>query len=290
MSQELPVRYLRVASSRRITPRMVRVTFTGDDLGGAALSGPDRQVKLYFPRPGQERPVLPRPDGDVMRWYEAYNAIPEDERPWMRSFTVRGHDPERGTLDIDFVVHGDAGPDTRWAQDVRPGTVLGMFGPSDMFAVPFDLAGPDHVVLLGDESALPAVGTLLEALPEDTAATVLVEIADAAEEQNLPEPERVDLRWVHRDGAPHGQRLTEEVRAADLPTERVGVWIGGEAGTVRGLRRHMVGDRGIGKAAIDFTGYWRRKLTQDDAPTSQDMADAQELLARAQAQGGAWQG
>ncbi|RKS08780.1 NADPH-dependent ferric siderophore reductase [Nocardiopsis sp. Huas11] len=290
MSQELPVRYLRVASSRRLTPRMVRVTFTGDDLAGAALSGPDRQVKLYFPRPGQERPLLPRPEGDVMGWYEAYNAIPEDERPWMRSFTVRGHDPERGTLDIDFVVHGDSGPATRWAQDVRPGAVLGMFGPSDMFAVPFDLAGPDHVVLLGDESALPAVGTLLEALPEGTAATAVIEIADAAEEQPLPDRDRVDVRWVHRDGAAHGHRLLERVHAMDLPTERVGVWIAGEAGMVRSLRRHMVGDRGIGKAAIDFTGYWRRALTQDDAPTSEDMADAQELLARAQADGGGRQG
>jgi NADPH-dependent ferric siderophore reductase len=289
VSQETPVRYLRAASSRRITPRMVRVTFTGDGLTGSALSGPDRQVKLYFPRPGQERPVLPRPDGDVMRWYEAYNAIPEDERPWMRSFTVRGHDPERGTLDIDFVVHGDSGPATRWAQDVRPGAVLGMFGPSDLFAVPFDLAGPDHVVLLGDETALPAVGTLLEALPEDTAATVVVEVADAAEEQDLRRPERVTLRWVHREGAVHGKRLVERVRAADLPTGRVGVWIAGEAGTVRDLRRHLVGERGIGKAAIDFTGYWRRALTQDDAPTAEDMADAQELLARARADGGEWQ-
>ncbi|KOX15784.1 side tail fiber protein [Nocardiopsis sp. NRRL B-16309] len=286
----MPVRHLRVASSRRITPRMVRVTFTGDGLAGAALSGPDRQVKLYFPRPGQERPVLPRPDGDVMRWYEAYNAIPEDERPWMRSFTVRGHDPARGTLDIDFVVHGDSGPATRWARHVRPGAVLGMFGPSDLFAVPFDLAGPDHVVLLGDESALPAIGTLLEALPDDTAATAVVEVADAAEEQPLPEPERVTLHWVHREVVPHGQRLVERVRAADLPTERVAVWIGGEAGTVRTLRRHLVGDRGIGKAVIDFTGYWRRALTQDDAPTSEDMADARELLARARADGGAWQG
>lgn len=290
MSQELPVRYLHVASSRRITPRMVRVTFTGDDLAGAALSGPDRQVKLYFPRPGRQRPVLPSPDGDVMSWYEAYNAIPEDERPWMRSFTVRGHDPAHGTLDIDFVVHGGSGPATRWAQDVRPGAVLGMFGPSDMFAVPFDLSGPDHVVLLGDETTLPALGTLLEALPEDTAATVVVEIADAAEEQPLPDLERVEVHWVHRDGAPHGRRLVERVRAADLPAERVGVWIGGEAGTVRTLRRHMVGDRGIGKADIDFTGYWRRALTQDDAPTPEDMADARELLARAQADGGAWQG
>ncbi|MCY9783749.1 siderophore-interacting protein [Nocardiopsis sp. EMB25] len=278
MSEKMPVRYLRVAASRPLTPHMVRVTFTGDDLSVPSLGGPDQQVKLYFPREGQDVPRLPRPEGDLTSWYQAYTALPDDERPWMRSFTLRGHDPERGTVDIDFVVHGDSGPATRWARRVRPGAVLGMFGPSTEFATPFDTATPDWLLLAGDETALPAMGTLLESLPEGRRAVVLVEVGDTSEELPLPTRADVDLRWIHREDAAHGERLVAAVRAADLPSGRMGAWLAGEAGMVRSLRRHLVNDRGVPKQDIDFTGYWRRSLTQDDAPTTEDMAEAQEKL------------
>ncbi|OLT27561.1 NADPH-dependent ferric siderophore reductase [Nocardiopsis sp. CNR-923] len=279
MSQRSPVRHLRVSSSLRLTPHMVRVTFTGEDLTSAFLGGPDQQVRLYFPREGQERPRMPEADGDLMSWYQAYTALPEDERPWMRAFTLRGHDPDLGTVDIDFVVHGDDGPATSWARRVRPGAVLGMVGPSPEYSLPFDTATPDNLLLAGDETALPAIGTLLESLPEGRRALVLAEVRDAGEELPLPTRADVDVRWVHRGEAAHGDRLLEAVRAADLPPGRVGAWIAGEAGMVRALRRHLVQDRGVPRKDIDFTGYWRRTLTQDDAPTGEDMADAREKVA-----------
>ncbi|MEU7037638.1 siderophore-interacting protein [Streptomyces sp. NPDC046237] len=106
-----PLRRIRVVSVRSVTQRVLRVTFGGEALAGLALAGPDQQVKLYFPRPRQSEPVLPAPDpdGDIMRWYTAYGAIPEAERPWMRSYTIRAHDPAAGTVDIDFYLHGGDG-------------------------------------------------------------------------------------------------------------------------------------------------------------------------------------
>ncbi|MCX4511033.1 siderophore-interacting protein [Streptomyces sp. NBC_01619] len=95
---------------------MVRITFGGPDLAGFDLAGPDQQVKLYFPRPGQQVPLLPASgagaDDDVMRWYAAYNEIPEAERPWMPSYTVRASDTRRGTIDINPSAAGTptAGP------------------------------------------------------------------------------------------------------------------------------------------------------------------------------------
>jgi NADPH-dependent ferric siderophore reductase len=68
------------------------------------------------------------------------------------------------------------------------------------------------------------------------------------------------------------------VRAAEFPSGPVFAWLGGEAGSVRALRRHLIGERGIDRARIDFTGYWRPRLTQDDAPTEEDLRDAQELM------------
>lgn len=290
MSRSLPVRFIHVTEVKQVTPHMRRITFGGDDLADLPPGGPDQQVKLYFPRPGQERPRLPEPgdDGDVMRWYEAYNAIPEPERPWMRSYTLRAHDPHRRTVDVDFVLHDDAGPATRWAAGARPGDVLGMFGPSAEYArpVPFaaSVAAADWLLLAGDETALPAIGTIAESLPAGTRALAFIEVRNAAEEQRLDSPADLTVRWLHRGQAPAGRAdlLLRAVREADLPPGRVFAWIAGEAGAVRALRRHLVDDRHVPKASIDFAGYWRLRLTQDDAPTDADMADAREQLAHAQ--------
>ncbi|MEU6977219.1 siderophore-interacting protein [Streptomyces sp. NPDC046371] len=275
---QLPLRRVTVKTVRRITPRTVRVTLGAPSLAGAPLAGPDRQVKLYFPRPGRSEPVLPAPDpdGDVMRWYAAYAAIPEERRPWMRSYTLRSHDPAAATVDVDFLLHGDGddGPATRWARGARAGDVLGMFGPSDLFAPPVDPASGDWALLVADACALPALATLVAALPPGHRALAFVHVADTAEEQPLPTQGRLTTHWLHGDASPE-----DAVRAADFPAGRPYAWLAGEAGTVRALRRHLVEERGVDRRAIDFAGYWRRKLTQDDAPTEEDLAEARERLA-----------
>jgi NADPH-dependent ferric siderophore reductase len=258
-----PTGLLEVTAVRRPTPRTVRVTFTGSGLDSLE-AWPDQQLKLLFPPPG--RPVrLPSGDDDVMRWCQAYLAIPEDERPVMRSYTVRSRD--RGTIDVEFVLHASAdGSATTWARTAAVGDVLGRYGPDAAYRRPVPKA--DTVLLAGDETALPAIATLLSEVDN---AIVFVEVADAAEEQPLP------VRWLHRNGAPHGTKLLEAVRGASLGPGSA-AWLAGEAGMVRSLRRHLVGERGLEKGTIEFTGYWRRELTQDDAPTSEDLADAREKL------------
>ncbi|MGW2559414.1 siderophore-interacting protein [Streptomyces sp. NPDC001514] len=289
MDHTLPLRFVQVTGVRRLTPRMARITFGGPDLTGFTLDAPDQQVKLYFPRPGQRAPRLPEPgaDGDVMRWYAAFSAIPEAERPWMRSYTVRACDARRGTIDIDFVLHEDAGPATRWAAAARPGDTLGMFGPSAYFTRPIDLGAAQWVLLAGDETALPAIGTILEWLPAGTRTLVYAEVADAAEEQRLATQGEVTVHWLHRNGRPAGPGgpLVGAVRTAAFPPGPVYAWLGGEASAVRALRRHLVGERGVDKRSVDFAGYWRQRLSQDDAPTEADLAEARERLAQARDQG-----
>jgi NADPH-dependent ferric siderophore reductase/SAM-dependent methyltransferase len=287
MEQSLPVRFITVTEVMPITPHMSRVTFSGHGLA-AIGDEPDQQVKLYFPRPGQTAPRLPEPGGDFTRWYEAYNAIPEPERPWTRSFTIRARRPEHDTIGIDFVLHGDTGPATRWARSAKPGDVLGMFGPSAYFSrsVPLStsIGAADWLLLAGDEAALPAIGTLIESLPEGGRAVAYIEVAGAAEEQRFETRGEVTLHWLHRGEVPagHGDMLLRAVRDAEFPPGQVFAWIAGESGGVRALRRHLVDDRGIDKRSIDFSGYWRLHLTQDDAPTPDDLTDARELVARAQ--------
>jgi NADPH-dependent ferric siderophore reductase len=296
------VSFIQVVGVRRITPHMVRVTFGGDGLDNFR-TWPDQQLKLCFPRPGQTVPRLPEqdPDGDVMRWYQAYLAIPEDERPWMRSYTVRAYHPEDRTIDIDFVLHGDrdrdsrgrdsgagdaVGPATRWARTATPGDVLGRYGPSEIYARPLGKA--DWLLLAGDETALPAIGTLVESLPAGARAVAYVEIGGPADEQRFESVRgEVTVHWVHRGAAPAGGAdvLLEAVRSAEFPPGPVFAWLAGESGVVRALRRHLVQERGIDRRSVQFTGYWRFSLTQDDAPTEDDLAEARERLADVESPG-----
>ncbi|WP_439679851.1 siderophore-interacting protein [Embleya sp. MST-111070] len=280
------VSLLHVAEVTRITPRMTRVSFTGEGLGEDFATWPDQQLKLCFPRAGQRAPLLPQEDPDDLgRWYGAFLAIPEAERPWMRSYTVRAHHRERATIDVDFVLHPDAGPATRWAESARPGDILARYGPSAAYARP--LGAADTHLLVGDETALPAIGSILAALPEDTHAIVYAEVVDAAEEQRFRTRARLTTHWLHRGTVPagHGDLLPAALRAARLPEGSTRAWLAGEAGTVRALRRHLVDERGLAKGAVEFAGYWRLRLTQDDAPTEADLAEARERMADAAATG-----
>ncbi|ASO21867.1 NADPH-dependent ferric siderophore reductase [Actinoalloteichus hoggarensis] len=287
----LPIRHVHVTDVRRITPRLVRVTFGGDDLADLGPVEPDQQVKLYFPRPGQTAPRLPASgaDGDFVRWYQEFTAIPGDEQPWQRSYTLRAHHPERRRVDVDFVLHEHAGPATRWARSARPGDALAMFGPSADFARPIPLrtalAEADAVLLAGDETALPAIGSLLESLPEGTRAVAYVEVADAAEEQRFDTLGAVTVHWLHRGDVPPGRSglLLDAIRGAELPAGRLLAWLACEASEVRALRRHLVTERGLPRRSVEFTGHWRLARTQDDAPTAEDLAEARERLADAQA-------
>lgn len=285
---ELPVSFIQVTDITHVTPRMARVTFDADQLDDSVGQAPDQQVKLCFPRPGQRLPVLPEQGDDATSWYQAFLAIPESERPWMRSFTIRRRRPTN-TVEIDFVLHGDTGPATSWAGSARPGDQLGMVGPSAVYSAPLSLtdsiANSDWLLLAGDETALPAIGTLLEALPEGARALAFIEVADAAERQNFETIGDTTVNWLYREGTPAGQSdiLIDAVRKAEFLPGRPFAWLAGESGAVRALRRHLVNDRGLDKRSIDFSGYWRFKLTQDDAPTTEDMAEAQERLAEFQA-------
>ncbi|MGW1379314.1 siderophore-interacting protein [Streptomyces sp. NPDC002446] len=287
----VPVALIHVTDVRRISPRMARITFAGDGLDDFP-TWPDQQLKLLFPQPGQHAPRLPErgADGDAMRWYQAFLALPEDERPWMRSYTVRSYDAVRHRITVDFVLHAAAtstddpapGPATRWAASAAVGDALARYGPAAEYAWPLPLDTADWLLLAGDETALPAIGSLVEALPSGARALACIEVADAAEEQRFATRADVTVHWVHRDGVPpgHGDALPAAVRALPFPAGEVFAWLAGEAGTVRTLRRHLVDERGIDKRRIDFSGYWRRTLTQDDAPTEEDIAEARERVGR----------
>ena len=222
---------------------MIRVTLAGDELAGFAGEGPDRRIKMFFPVPGQERPAVPRASTGGPVWPAG------EARPTIRTYTVRRFDASVGELDVDFVLHAGHGPAAAWARDARPGAWVGVSEPGGHYA-PDPTA--DFHVLIGDETALPAVATVLDAIDPARALTFL-EVADAAEEQVLPGA----VTWVHRDGRRAGEPLAAAVRSASLPDGRGQAWLSGESACVRDLRRHLIDDRGLDRRLVYATGYWR---------------------------------
>ncbi|WP_433280105.1 siderophore-interacting protein [Micromonospora sp. CA-244673] len=256
----------RVLVTRAVGDCLVRVTFGGEDLGGFAGGGRDQSVSLFLPHPGQDTPVVPVEAGED--WYAAWRALDPDVRAVMRSYTIRAQRPETGELDIDFVRHGDTGPATRWAGRARPGDRVLLLGPAvpDERTVRFQPpTGADSVLLVADETALPAVGGILDWLPAGTPVRAFVEVPAAGDIQALPSAARAEVTWLVRGATtPAGSLLADTVRAARLPGAAPYAWIAGEAGMVRAVRRHLVGERGLDRRRVTFAGYWRRGASEED--------------------------
>ncbi|MGW3995130.1 siderophore-interacting protein [Amycolatopsis sp. NPDC004772] len=252
----------RVTVVRPVTPHLVRVTFAAESFRDVPAGAPDQYVKVFFPLPGQEAPVLPEMASDVMSWYRTYLAMPDGVRPPMRTYTVRAHRPAAAEIDVDFVLHGDTGPASAWASRATPGDRVTFTGPYGLYAPP---EGCDWQLLVGDETALPAIGAIIEQLPPGARAAVYVELADRADRQVFETRGAVEVHWVLRGSRPLGEALLEALRGAAFPGGTPYAWVSGEAGVVKSVRRHLVREREVDKRLICFTGYWRLGMSEEAA-------------------------
>ena len=244
---------LEVRRTERLTPNMIRVVAGGDDLAVFPdTPHTDRYVKLVFPRQGV---AYPDPfDMDTVR-----TSLPREQWPVVRTYTVRAFDPTAGELAIDFVLHGDSGVAGPWAASARPGDVLRLLGPGGAYAPD---PSADWHLMVGDESALPAIGAACERVPAGVPVIVVLEVADAAEEQPLRCSGDLRVTWLHRDPDVPGQ-LPDAVRALEFPPGHVHAFVHGEAGFVREVRRHLVEGRGVPRERLSVSGYWRRGRDED---------------------------
>ncbi|MFD9331313.1 siderophore-interacting protein [Streptomyces sp. NPDC060065] len=261
---------LQVVRTRRLGPSLARVTFAGPDLRAFASGGLDQSLSLFLPHPGQTEPRVPIELGDG--WWQGWRELPDDVRAVMRSYTLRSLRRDPNEIDIDFVLHGvepeaetPAGPASRWASEAAPGDRVLLLGPAieDNRAIRFrPPEDTDLVVVWADETAVPAASAILESLPAGTRARAWLEVEHTEDVQDLVIAADADVTWLVRDdGSP---MAVDAVRAAQLPpAERPYVWIAGESGQVKELRRHLVREREIDRRRITFVGYWRRGLTEE---------------------------
>jgi NADPH-dependent ferric siderophore reductase len=230
-----------------IAPRLVSVFVTGDDLDGFADAAPTSHLKVFLPADGQDEPNLPEftPDGAVF--------ADDGPRPTVRTYTPRRYDPATKTLEIQFLLHGE-GPASEWAQRAKPGDKLAVAGPGGRFSLE---PVAEYWWLAADESAIPAVATLLDALPETVAADVHLEVDRPDDEIELSAPVKATITWHHRRGGDaFGEELAAAARAASIP-DGARIWVACEAAAMRGIRRYFTRERGIPVAQLTTRGYWR---------------------------------
>jgi len=249
-----PPRFRHVAVRRveHLSPRMVRVTVAGVELEGLTVEHPAASVRLLLPSPGAERLVIPSWNGNEF-------LLPDGRRPTIRTFTPRRVDIAALELDLWIVVHG-GGVASEWATGAVPGAPAAVSGPGRGYAVDH---GAPAFFLAGDETAIPAISQLLEALPPDTPVQVYLAVVGPEARIALPDHPRATVEWREPPAsASTGDELVDAVRGADLaPGTRV--WVAGEAAAVQRIRRHLFEDRGLPRAQAAVRGYWKHGHSGD---------------------------
>jgi len=247
---------LEVVRREQVTPHMVRLTVTGDDLAEFPDRGYDQWFRMFLPKHDADQALKKLPERvDLVGWLK-FMRVPEATRPVMRNYTVRAFRKAERELDIDFIVHGDDGVAAPWARTAEPGDRLAIIDQGTGFEL--DPAIDTHL-LVGDETALPAILGILRDLPRHHRGAAYIELPDAADEQPHEAPDGVDVRWLARpaDAAPgtHALRVVKEQWTP--PADAFDAYLVGEQALATGLRRWLVTELKVPKNRVTFVGYWR---------------------------------
>jgi NADPH-dependent ferric siderophore reductase len=263
---DLVLRRGTVSAVREIVPSIVRVTLTGPELTGFRALGPADHVKVFLPDPASGQLLLPDADAQGLRRPGATGTIIS------RDYTPLEFRADSGELDLDFVLHGDDGPASAWASRATPGDQLGIAGPRGSRLAPAEVAG---MIIVADETALPATRRWLGMLPEHVPVTGLFDVADeGVADYFADDPElsaRLDAEWLSREDGP-GQ-LDEALRSLGPIADDVFVFLAGEASTLAPLRRYLRRELGLPADQVSASGYWKRGIVNFDHHAPVDPTD-----------------
>ncbi len=283
-----------VVAVRRLSPSFVRVTFTGPEFEHFGSAGGDQRIKVLLPNADGSFADIGQQAG-AGDWYDRWRALPHATRNPFRTYTVRRLLHEYAQVEVDFVVHHDAGPAGAWAEQASVGQQLVIVGPDRRSpqaagGVDFHPGTATRILLVGDETAAPAICGILEGLDAGHAVDAFIEVPTAADALPVAAPETATVSWLPREGRAHGERLraaaadwaagaadllaaaaaprTQELADIDVDRELLWespedghgefyAWMAGEAATIKALRRMLVSEQGVDRRRVAFMGYWR---------------------------------
>ncbi|SCZ21032.1 MULTISPECIES: siderophore-interacting protein [Pseudomonas] len=247
---EIKRRRLEVLRVVDLTPRMRRITLGGPELTGFISLGTDDHVKLLFPQNAEQAAAL-----ETLVLGAGKSDVP---MPEMRDYTPRRYDLDKLELDIDFVLHGD-GPASTWAEQAKPGQFLHIGGPRGSMIVP-DIF--DSYLLIGDETALPAIARRLEGLATNRKALVVIEVENGKEQQPLESAAQVNVIWVLREGGK--DNLLTTVKQLQVPKGNLYAWVATETKVSRQIRRVLLDEHGLDEKFVKAVGYWRAEGSEEE--------------------------
>lgn len=245
-----------VARSERVSPHIVRVTFSGGDLEKFVYQGFDQWFRLALPiSDGAQLERMPSKFG--FGGLLKFMSLPKDSRPVVRNYTIRdfraGTDGAEAEMDVDFVVHGTEGVAGPWAKSAEPGAPVALIDQG----CGWDPVTAQQSVIVADESGMPAALGILRDMPRDEVGHAIIEIFDERDRQDVDAPEGVTVQWLTRSpGEDPGTKALPALRELSLPESVYGFTVG-ESGLIKAVRRHLVRDRGVPKTDVTFCGYWK---------------------------------
>lgn len=300
MAEKQKYRIFEVELARKtcLTPSLMRCVFYGDAVRNMKMDAPDQRIKILLPPDDGVFPQLPD-DGE---WYRLWLALPKERRPLMRTYTLRDVDAERGEMVIEFVIHGTEGPASAWAMQSQPGDKVLIVAPNreyDGDCGGYEWLPPAEMtraLLVGDETALPAIKGILEQMarqPQPAQVQAFIEVPLEADCEDMGRFPFAEVHWLPRAalGAPYGERLLHSVREHAILPEATSQtasdtlqeiaegellwetasqthsqffgWVAAESSVVKSLRRYLSGERQVGRDTITFMAYWSRERARD---------------------------
>jgi len=247
-----PQHQLTVVASERISPHLVRLTFSVETVSDFPDNGvTDAYLKLIFVDPALG--LTPPYDVRALRL-----ELPAEQAPRVRTYSVRSVDRTAGTIAVDFVVHGDEGIAGPWAATAQPGDTIAASGPGGAYGP--SATAPFHL-LVGDLAALPAISAALEQVPTGVPGLALIEIHDEADAIDLAGEHAVEVRWLLNTDDGDIEFLARACREAQWPGDAQ-VFAHGEREAIKAVRAVMR-EREIPRDALSISAYWARGRSED---------------------------
>ncbi|MGO3649559.1 siderophore-interacting protein [Agrococcus casei] len=285
-----------VLETQRLSSSYVRVTFGCVDFEHIGLHARDQRVKLVIPgASGTVGDFGQHDETTYTDWYAQWRELPEAERGFMRTYTIRNPDPAARTIDVDFVVHHEPGPAGAWALQAQTGQEIVVIAPDARTADPsigsdWHPGTAQHILLAGDETAAPGIAGILEKLDSRYSVTAFIEVAHADDRLDITTDADVTLNYLVRGDLGHGEKLvgavrawaddnrplleqaaaprTQELAVIDVDTDLLWespadsdgdfyAWVAGESAAVKTIRRTLVTEHGVDRKRVAFMGYWR---------------------------------
>ncbi|WP_329204131.1 siderophore-interacting protein [Streptomyces sp. NBC_00683] len=249
---------LTVLAGEQISPHFMSITLGGDDVQHLEQSGYDQSGRLFFADTDADDVFLPTSE----RWILQLTLQGSKPRPRVRTYSIRRFRPEWSAFDIEISLHESGSspvpdaPGARWAHAVEPGAEVAFLDEGHSYAPTPDASWQ---LLVGDETALPAILAILERSADTLPAEVFLEVPAPEDiRDDITAPPGTNIHWLPRAEpcAKPGALALQAVRQAQLPDGRFYAWTAGESTLAAGVRRHLVGERKVPKADICFRGYF----------------------------------